>query len=125
MKLKVTRTPDAIFDVIDGGFRTKPALDLKELGYLSVAHRGWKLKYAPSGASTLSFSNRRAFVTSTRGSFWGRMMLRIQTRNAAFSSVQYRRIVFSACYVPLARGSRDVARYDIGGSARGRARNLG
>ena len=28
------------FDVIDGGFRTKPALGLKELGYLSVAHRG-------------------------------------------------------------------------------------
>ena len=35
------------FDVIDGGFRTKPALGLKELGYLSVAHRGWKLKHAP------------------------------------------------------------------------------
>ena len=42
-----TETPDAIFDAIDGGFRTKPALGLKELGYLSVAHRGWELKHAP------------------------------------------------------------------------------
>jgi hypothetical protein len=43
----LTKTPDAELDVIDGGFRTKPALGLKELGYLSVAHRGWKLKHAP------------------------------------------------------------------------------
>ena len=43
----LAETPDAILDVIDGGFETKIALVLQGLGYFSVAHRNWKLKDTP------------------------------------------------------------------------------
>ena len=42
-----TETPDAILDVIDGGFWAKITLGLQGLGYLSVARRNWKLKDTP------------------------------------------------------------------------------
>jgi hypothetical protein len=72
-----TETPNSELDVIDGGFRTKPALGLQGLGYLSVAQRGWKLEHAPIPCLDSVFESPSFF--------WGRMMLRIRP-NAAFSS---------------------------------------
>jgi hypothetical protein len=50
-----TETPDAILDVIDGGFRTIPPLGFEYLGDLSRPHRKWKLKDTPSHAAMVPF----------------------------------------------------------------------
>ena len=64
-------TPDAELDVIDGGFGTKPALGLKELRYLSVAHRGWKLKHAPIPCLDAVLLESSSFCDIDAGFFLG------------------------------------------------------
>ena len=94
-----TETPDAIFDVIDGGFRTKPALGLKELGYLSVAHRGWKLKHAPIACLDTILLESPGFCDIHAGLFLG-------TNDVAHPDPQ-RCLLIRACRgVSAGKGSR-------------------
>jgi hypothetical protein len=79
-----TETPDAEFDVINGGFWTIPTLGLQELSCGFGTHRKWKLEDTPVTCSDASHFS--ATLRDIATVFSGRTMSRFQTRKAACSS---------------------------------------